>query len=169
MHDADGEGLVPGLPHLTDAGRVHMVDVGEKPDTVRTARAEGFVETRREVLDLVRAGAAPKGDVLAVARVAGIQAAKRTADLVPLAHPLALTGVAVEIELLEDRVRVEAVASTRGPTGVEMEALAAVVGACLTVYDMLKARDRAMTIGPIRLLDKTGGRSGVFRRDGGTT
>lgn len=164
MAQGNGGGEAPKLPHLTPSGQVHMVAVGDKPDTVRTARAEGFVLTRPDVVDLVRSGSAPKGDVLAVARVAGIQAAKRTADLVPLAHPLALTGVSVALELGDDRIRVETEVSTKGPTGVEMEALTAAAGACLTLYDMLKAADRAMTIGPIRLLAKAGGRSGTFER-----
>ncbi len=153
-----------GLPHLTVGGQVHMIDVGAKPDTVRTARAEGWVVTRPEVVALVREGVAVKGDVLAVARVAGIQGAKHTADLIPLAHPLALTGVSIELTLEHDRIRVEAAVATRGPTGVEMEALAGTAAACLTVYDMLKARDRGMVVGPIQLLSKTGGRSGTWTR-----
>lgn len=157
-------GTEAGLPHLTAGGQVHMVDVGAKPDTVRTARAEGFVVTRPEVVALVKDGAALKGDVLAVARVAGILGAKHTADLIPLAHPLSLTAVSVELSLEHDRIRVEATVATRGPTGVEMEALAGTAAACLTVYDMLKARDRGMAIGPIQLLSKTGGRTGTWMR-----
>ena len=153
------------LPHLTAAGQVHMVDVGAKPDTVRTAAAEGWVQTRPDVIALVRDGAAAKGDVLAVARVAGIQGAKHTADIIPLAHPLALTGTTVAITLEADRMRVETTVTTRGPTGVEMEALTGTAAACLTLYDMLKAHDRGMVLGPIQLLSKTGGRTGAWRRE----
>ena len=155
------------LPHLTASGQVHMVDVGAKPDTVRTASAEGWVRARPDVIALVRDGQAAKGDVLAVARIAGIQGAKRTADLIPLAHPLALTGTTVEIALEADRIRVETTVTTRGPTGVEMEALTGTAAACLTLYDMLKAHDRAMVLGPIQLVSKAGGRTGAWRRDGG--
>lgn len=155
------------LPHLTAAGQVHMVDVGAKPDTVRTASAEGWVQARPDVIALVRDGTAAKGDVLAVARVAGIQGAKRTADLIPLAHPLALTGTTVAITLEADRIRVETTVTTRGPTGVEMEALTGTAAACLTLYDMLKAHDRGMVVGPIQLVSKAGGRTGPWQRDGG--
>jgi len=153
-----------GLPHLTESGSVHMVDVGGKPDTQRMARAEGFVVTTPRVVQLAATAAAAKGDVLAVARVAGIQAAKRTPDWIPLAHPVAVSGVKVELTLLADRIRVETWVSTHGPTGVEMEALTAAAAACLTVYDMLKAEDRGMTLGPIRLLTKSGGASGTWER-----
>ncbi|MDA8200140.1 MAG: cyclic pyranopterin monophosphate synthase MoaC [Thermaerobacter sp.] len=155
------------LPHLTAAGQVHMVDVGAKPDTVRTATAEGWVHARPDVIARVRDSAAAKGDVLAVARVAGIQGAKRTADLIPLAHPLPVTGTTVDITLEADRIRVETTVTMRGPTGVEMEALTGTAAACLTLYDMLKAHDRAMVLGPIRLLSKTGGRTGAWRREVG--
>jgi cyclic pyranopterin phosphate synthase len=154
------------LSHLTGDGRVRMVDVGDKPATTRWARAEGFVSVRPEALAALRTGTAPKGDVLAVTRVAAIMAAKRTAELVPLCHPVSLAGVDVAVDVLADAVRVEVQTRSVGPTGVEMEALTAVAAACLTVYDMLKSLDRAMTIGPIRLLEKAGGRSGHFRREG---
>lgn len=154
------------LTHLTGDGRVHMVDVGDKPPTARWARAEGAVYARPEALAALRAGTTPKGDVLAVTRVAAIMAAKRTADIVPLCHPVALAGVEVTVDVLADRIRVEVATRAVGPTGVEMEALTAVSAACLTLYDMLKSLDRAMTIGPIRLLEKGGGRSGHFRREG---
>ncbi len=153
------------LPHLTAAGEVHMVDVGAKPDTVRTASAQGWLAARPDVIALVRDGTAAKGDVLAVARVAGIQGAKHTADLIPLAHPLALTGTTVAITLEPDRIRVDTTVTTRGPTGVEMEALTGTAAACLTLYDMLKAHDRAMVLGPIQLVSKTGGRTGTWRRE----
>jgi cyclic pyranopterin phosphate synthase len=153
------------LTHLTGDGRVHMVDVGDKAATVRCARAEGLVYARPEAVEAVRAGTAAKGDVSAVTRVAAIMAAKRTAEIVPLCHPIPLSGIEVTVEVRADHIRVEVLARAVGPTGVEMEALTAVSAACLTVYDMLKSLDRAMTIGPIRLLEKAGGRSGHFRRE----
>jgi cyclic pyranopterin phosphate synthase len=143
-----------------------MVDVGDKAATHRMAIASGRIRMRPATLRLAAAGKAKKGDVLGVARLAAIQAAKRTPELIPLAHPLALTRVAVEFDLnrrtstIELRARVEC----RGPTGVEMEALTAVAIGLLTIYDMLKAVDRGMMIGPIRLEEKRGGKSGVFRR-----
>lgn len=150
------------LPHLTAHGEVHMVDVGDKPETRRTAKAEGFIQVRPEVLRVVQEGQAAKGDVLAVARVAAIMAAKRTAEWIPLCHPIALTGVDISIGVEEAGIRVLAETRTSGQTGVEMEALTAVSAACLTIYDMLKASDRGMTIGPVRLLAKSGGRTGQF-------
>jgi cyclic pyranopterin monophosphate synthase len=146
-----------------------MVDVAAKPTTARQAVAEGFLALAPEALALVREGRAGKGDVLAVARVAAIQAAKRTAELIPLCHPLPLSSLEVVIAeaVLPDGaglgLRCEATAGTTGPTGVEMEALTAVQVGLLTLYDMLKSADRAMTIGPVRLLRKTGGRSGDWR------
>lgn len=153
------------LTHLDTAGAAHMVDVAAKPDTARVARAEGFVAMAADTLAAIEAGNMKKGDVLSVARIAGIMAAKRTSETIPLCHPIPLTSVAVSLHLEPDgsRVRVEARVSTTGKTGVEMEALTAVSAACLTVYDMAKAMDRAMTIGPIRLLEKSGGRSGFWR------
>jgi cyclic pyranopterin phosphate synthase len=143
-------------------GRARMVDVSEKSATARTARAEGRLVCARETLTLIREGKTPKGAVIATAELAGVMAAKRTSELIPLCHPLPLTKVEVTIEL-DDKaaaLRVTAEAKTTGPTGVEMEALTAVSVACLTLYDMLKAVDRAMTIEGVRLLAKTGGRSG---------
>ncbi|MGP8233690.1 MAG: cyclic pyranopterin monophosphate synthase MoaC [Methylovirgula sp.] len=156
------------LTHLAAAGDVHMVDVSEKPATDRTARAEGRVVMRRETLALALSGNAKKGDVFAAARIAGIMAAKKTADLIPLCHPLALTKVTVEVEPdpALPGLRVFAEAKVSGQTGVEMEALTAVSVACLTIYDMLKAADRAMRIEGIELIEKSGGKSGPFRRDG---
>jgi len=141
-----------------------MVDVAEKPVTERIAVAEGFVVMERSTLRLIEEGDAPKGDVLAAARIAGIMAAKRTSDLIPLCHPLALTKVHVDFELSPalPGVRIEAMARALGQTGVEMEALTAVSVSCLTLYDMLKARDKGMRIEGIRLLSKTGGKSGDF-------
>jgi cyclic pyranopterin phosphate synthase len=158
------------LTHLNEAGEAHMVDVGGKPATRRVALAEGTIHMRRETLELIRAGGQRKGDVLGVARVAGIMAAKRTADLVPLCHPIALTHVEVELTPALDppAVQCRARVETVGPTGVEMEALTAVQVALLTVYDMCKAVDRAMEMTGIRLLEKSGGKSGSWRRqDGG--
>ena len=144
-----------------------MVDVSEKATTARTATAEGFVRMQPETLALLLDGGAPKGDVLAVARVAGIMAAKRTHELIPLCHPLGITNVTVDFEPLPDEaaLRVEAEVKVTGQTGVEMEALTAVSVACLTVYDMLKAADKAMRLDGIRLLEKSGGRSGDFSAD----
>ena len=152
------------LTHFDAAGQAHMVDVGAKEVTDRMALAEGCVVMRPETLALVMEGTARKGDVLGVARLAGIMGAKRTSDLIPLCHPLALTKVA--LELVPDPglpgVRVEARVKTSGQTGVEMEALTAVTVACLTIYDMLKAAEKGMRIEGIRLLRKEGGKSGVY-------
>jgi len=154
------------LTHLNARGEVHMVEVGDRPATRREACAEGFISVRPDVLALVLEGRAPKGDVLAVARVAAIQAAKRTWELIPLCHPIALSGVSVELAPNGDGsgLRLEATARTVGSTGVEMEALTAVQVGLLTLYDMLKAADPAMTIGPVRLLRKSGGRHGDWQR-----
>jgi len=152
------------LTHVDERGQARMVDVGGKPDTARVAVARGAVRMRRETLDLIRQGALAKGDVLAVARVAGILAAKRTPELVPLCHPLLLTHVAVDFTLRDDGnagvVDIRAEVHTVGKTGAEMEALTAVVGAALTIYDMGKAVDRAIRITDVRLVRKAGGRSG---------
>ena len=153
------------LSHVDPAGRATMVDVGAKAPTARRARAEGRITMSAAALRAIRQNAVKKGDVLGVARLAGIQAAKRTADLIPLCHPLALTDVQVELTL-DTRlsgIRVEAVVSTVAPTGVEMEALTAVSVALLTVYDMAKSVDKGMRIHGIRLLEKTGGKSGTWR------
>ena len=154
------------LSHLDDKGEARMVDVSAKDVTARTAIAEGFVAMAPETLDLILTGNAPKGDVLATARIAGIMAAKRTSELIPLCHPLPLTQVTVDFEPSRDPpgLRVEAHAKVDGKTGVEMEALTAVSISCLTIYDMCKAVDRAMSFSGIRLIEKTGGRSGHFRR-----
>jgi|SRR6266511_4370077 len=153
-------------PHWNARGEAHMVDVGAKPTTSRTATASARVRVSADTAARLAAGTVPKGDVLAVARIAGIAAAKRTPDLIPLCHTIALTGVDVELAL--DRrghaIDVTATARARDRTGVEMEALVAVSVASLAVYDMLKGIDRGITIGDIRLLEKTGGRSGTWRR-----
>jgi cyclic pyranopterin monophosphate synthase len=156
-----------GLTHIDRDGRPRMVDVGDKPTTERIAVAEGFIRMAPETLELIEGSRTPKGDPLVVARIAGIQGAKRTADLIPLCHPLALSHVAVEVEIDRGRpgVRVQATTRVSARTGVEMEALTAVATALLTVYDMLKAADRGMTIEGVRLLRKRGGRSGAWRAD----
>lgn len=150
------------LSHLDEQGSLHMVDVGHKPDTERMAIARGEVVMKPETLALVKAGALKKGDLVSVARVAGIMAAKRTAELIPLCHPLALTHIGVEIELdpLLPGVRITASVRTRWKTGVEMEALTAVSVAALTVYDMAKAVEKTMRIQNIHLVEKHGGMSG---------
>ena len=142
-----------------------MVDVSDKAATARTAIAEGFVVMKPETLALIREGSAAKGDVLATARIAGIMAAKRTHELIPLCHPLLVTKVTVDFEERSDPagLRVKAMVKVTGQTGVEMEALTAVSVACLTIYDMLKAADKAMHFEGIRLIEKTGGRSGIYR------
>jgi len=149
--------------HLDESGAAHMVDVGAKAATGRRAVAGGRITMTPEALAAIRAGDAPKGDVLSTARIAGIMAAKRTAELIPLCHPLALTSVAVDFDWEADGISVRATAATTGPTGVEMEALTAASVALLTLYDMAKALDRAMVLGDIRLLEKSGGRSGDWR------
>lgn len=152
----------PKLSHLDEAGRVHMVDVGAKPDTERTAIAKGEVKMKKATLDLIRAGQIKKGDVLTVAQIAGISASKRTSNLIPLCHPLPLTKVNVDLALDESLpgVLITATAKTIGKTGVEMEALTAVSVAALTVYDMAKAAEKTMRIQNIRLVEKHGGQSG---------
>lgn len=160
----------PTLSHLNARGEAVMVDVSDKAITQRTAIAEGFVSMSTETLALVRDGATKKGDVLATARVAAIMAAKRTHELIPLCHPLAITKVTVYLTLhasapvsLQCGIHVRAEVKVGGQTGVEMEALTAVSVACLTLYDMLKAAQKDMVIGPIRLVEKTGGKSGPYR------
>ena len=156
------------LSHLNARGEAVMVDVSEKPVTQRIAVAEGFVAMTAETLADISSGTAKKGDVLATARIAGIMAAKRTADLIPLCHPLQITKAAVDLALQDSPpgVMVRAEIKVGGQTGVEMEALTAVSVACLTIYDMLKAADKGMVIGPIRLLEKTGGKSGSYAAAG---
>ncbi|HVT40488.1 MAG TPA: cyclic pyranopterin monophosphate synthase MoaC [Gemmatimonadaceae bacterium] len=156
------------LSHLSRTGEVRMVDVGPKASTARRARAEGRIRMTARALKVIRTNALTKGDVLAVARVAGITAAKRTSDLIPLCHPLPLTDVSVALTLDAELpgVRVEATVSAVAQTGVEMEALTAVAVALLTVYDMAKSVDRGMRIEGVRLLEKTGGKGGVYRAKG---
>ncbi len=153
------------LSHLNERGDARMVDVSEKAGTARVAIAEGTVRMATATLAVVESGEAKKGDVIATARIAGIMAAKRTHELIPLCHPLALTKVTVDLEPAPDLpgIRVIAEVKVHGPTGVEMEALTAVSVACLTLYDMLKAIDKGMVIGSIQLLEKRGGRSGTYR------
>ena len=154
------------LSHFDGSGQAHMVDVGDKPETHRVARAGGMIRMASSTLKLIVAGGAEKGDVLGVARVAAIQAAKRTAELIPLCHSLGLTRVAAEftVEKRRSAIRLAVTVETIGRTGVEMEALAGVSVGLLTIYDMCKAVDRAMIIEDIKLLEKSGGRSGHFRR-----
>ncbi|MEO8718667.1 MAG: cyclic pyranopterin monophosphate synthase MoaC [Burkholderiales bacterium] len=158
-----------GLTHFDRGGRAHMVNVGAKARTHRVAVASGRIAMRAQTLRLLTAGGAAKGDVLGVARIAAIQAAKRTPELIPLAHPIAITRAAIEFKF-EPRRRAVAIVATvecRGPTGVEMEALTAAAVGLLTVYDMLKAVDRGMVLTDLRLEEKRGGRSGAWRRRGG--
>jgi cyclic pyranopterin phosphate synthase len=153
---------VTGLTHIDEAGHARMVDVSAKAETVRDATARGRVTMQPATLALITAGASKKGDVLAAARLAGIMAAKRTSELIPLCHPLPISAVTVDLDVTETAVDITATVRTTGRTGVEMEALTAVSVAALTVYDMLKAADRAMTIGAIRVVAKSGGKSGDF-------
>ena len=151
------------LTHIDETGRARMVDVSGKPSTAREAVAEGFVRMSPATLALAIAGEGKKGDVRAVAEIAGVMAAKRTAELIPMCHPLALSKVEVRVEPGEGGLAVTARVATTGPTGVEMEALTAVSVACLTLYDMLKAAQKDMVIATVRLVSKTGGKSGDFR------
>lgn len=157
----------PRLTHIDATGAAHMVDVGDKAVTTRTAIAEGSVTMLPETLALILSGQAKKGDVLATARVAGIMAAKKTHELIPLCHPLLLTKVTVDIvaDAALPGLRVTALARVSGQTGVEMEALTAASVACLTIYDMAKAVDRGMVIGGVRLLEKSGGKSGTWKAE----
>jgi cyclic pyranopterin phosphate synthase len=160
--------MAPALTHLGATGEANMVDVGAKAETERTAVAEGTVTMRPETLRMILAGDARKGDVLGTARIAGIMAAKRTHELIPLCHPLLLTKVSVDIAPDEGLpgLRVTAIARVTGKTGVEMEALTAASVACLTIYDMAKAVDRGMVLGGIRVIEKSGGKSGDYRAEG---
>lgn len=155
------------LTHFDGKGDAHMVDVSGKEESDRLATAEGWIRVLPETLDLIEKGSAKKGDVLGVARLAGIMAAKKTADLIPLCHPLSLSKVSIELEIdrVHPGVRIEATVKTSGQTGVEMEALTAVSVAALTVYDMLKAAEKGMLIEGIRLLRKDGGRSGQYEAE----
>ncbi|WP_109356844.1 cyclic pyranopterin monophosphate synthase MoaC [Sphingorhabdus sp. EL138] len=148
------------LTHIDGDGAAHMVDISTKNETVREAHAEGFISMNPDVLEAIRANGMKKGDVLATARIAGIMAAKKTSDLIPLCHPLALSKVAVDFEYQDDGIKVRAMARLTGKTGVEMEALTAASTALLTVYDMSKAMQKDMVISDIRLLSKSGGKSG---------
>ncbi|MGA0089349.1 MAG: cyclic pyranopterin monophosphate synthase MoaC [Burkholderiaceae bacterium] len=154
------------LSHFNQDGKAEMVDVSRKDDTTRQARASGFISMRPDVLALVRQGSAAKGDVLGVARIAAIQGAKRTSDLIPLCHPLPIQHIGVEFDCLDDPcgVHCELSVTTTGKTGVEMEALTGVQLALLTIYDMLKAAQKDMVITNVQLEEKTGGKSGPFRR-----
>jgi cyclic pyranopterin phosphate synthase len=164
LRDANPRDLrMSGLSHLDAQGRARMVDIGGKAETQRVAVALGTIRMNAATLAALRDGTAPKGDVLAAARIAGIMAAKRTAELIPLCHPLALDSVSVEFAFLAGGIEARATASLTGRTGVEMEALTAVTVALLTVYDMAKAIDKAMVIGDVRLIEKRGGKSGDWR------
>lgn len=154
----------PRFTHLNEEGEVHMVDVGGKAVTERRAVAEGLVAMSDDLVFRFFAGDLPKGDAAAVARVAGITGAKKTADLIPLCHPISLTGVEVTLAPAGHGIRITATVSTTGQTGVEMEAMTAVSTAALTIYDMVKSVERDVTIESVRLLEKSGGRSGVWRR-----
>lgn len=151
------------LTHLDSDGAAHMVDVGGKPETARRAVASGRITMASKVLEAVRHGNAPKGDVLGTARIAGIMAAKRTGELIPLCHPLGLEAVSIEFEYEDSGIKATASASLTGRTGVEMEAMTAVSVALLTIYDMAKAIDKSMVIGEVRLLEKSGGKSGDWK------
>ena len=153
------------LTHLDESGAARMVDVGGKPETARSATAEGRIRMSAAALAAIREDSGPKGDVLAAARIAGIMAAKKTADLIPLCHPLSLDAVRVEFAFGDDAVRVSATASLTGRTGVEMEAMTAACVALLTIYDMAKAVDKGMVIEAVRLVEKTGGKSGHWRAE----
>jgi len=150
--------------HLDPDGKAHMVDISEKQDSKRTARARATISMAKETIVALQQGDVPKGDVFAVARVAGIQAAKRTGDIIPLCHPLMLSSVKVEFEVSDDKVEIEAEVTTVGRTGVEMEALTACSVSALTIYDMCKSLDKRMEITDLALLQKTGGSSGDFIR-----
>ena len=156
------------LTHVDKEGKAKMVDVGHKPDTERQARARGHVTMSREAYETVRKGQGPKGDVFTVAKIAGIQAAKNTSGLIPLCHPLPISLVDIEFSFRdnEQTIEITSTAKTRGPTGVEMEALTAAMVTALTVYDMCKAIDKAIELGPFYLLEKSGGKSGTYRRQG---
>ena len=153
------------LTHLDEHGQARMVDVGGKPETARSAAATGRIRMSLQALTAVREGSGPKGDVLAAARIAGIMAAKKTGELIPLCHPLALDAVSVEFAFEDDGIRVTARASLTGRTGVEMEAMTAASIALLTIYDMAKALDKGMVIEEVRLFEKTGGKSGDWRAE----
>ncbi len=156
---------MPELTHLDNTGKAHMVDVAPKEPTARIARAAGEVHITPVAIAMIREGNVPKGDVLAVARIAGIMAAKKTAELIPLCHPLAMSSVSVDCAVEDFGVRIESYVKVVGSTGVEMEALTAVSVACLAIYDMVKAVDRSASIEHIRLIEKSGGKSGHYMRE----
>jgi cyclic pyranopterin phosphate synthase len=155
------------LTHVDKDGKAKMVDVGHKPDTQRQAKARGYVKMSREAYDTVRKGQGPKGDVFGVAKIAGIMGAKKTAELVPLCHPLPIHFVDVLYDFAdsEQTIGITSTVKTKGPTGVEMEAITAVMITALTIYDMCKAIDKAIELGPFYLLEKSGGKSGQYRRE----
>lgn len=153
------------LTHLDESGAAHMVDISAKATTVREARASGQISMTPEAIAAIKDGTAKKGDVLAVARVAGIMAAKRTSDLIPLCHPVALSRVSVDFDITDSAITVTVTARSSGQTGVEMEALTAVSATLLTLYDMVKALDKAMIMSDIKLLTKSGGKSGDWHRE----
>ncbi len=152
------------LTHFNESGRAHMVNVGDKDDTKRQAQAYARIKMKKTTLDRIKEGGIKKGDVLSVAQIAGIMAAKQTSDLIPMCHNIFLTGADIEFELEEDVIHIKATVSTTGKTGVEMEALTAVSMAALTIYDMCKAIDKGMVIEETMLLTKIGGKSGEFKR-----
>ncbi|MBZ0266407.1 cyclic pyranopterin monophosphate synthase MoaC [bacterium] len=156
--------MANSITHLDEHGKIRMVDVSEKQETARTAMAKGFLVTGHEIIKKIKAGETPKGNIIEVARIAGIQAAKKTSELIPLCHPLQISYIQVNIEIMEDRLQIDSEVRLTGRTGVEMEALTAVSVAALTLYDMLKALSIDMRIEDIELLKKTGGKSGDYRR-----
>jgi cyclic pyranopterin phosphate synthase len=151
--------------HFNEHGRAHMVNVSDKDETKRTAIARGTIKMRKETVDLIRDGLIKKGDVLSVAQVGGIMGVKRTSDLIPMCHNIFITGSDIKFNVLENEIEIEAIVSTVGKTGVEMEALTAVTTAALTIYDMCKAVDKDMVIDNVRLVKKTGGKSGDYVRE----
>ena len=157
--------MTDSFTHLDNSGKAKMVDVGEKTDSVRIAKASGLVTTNQEVLDLVQNDSLPKGDLFAAVRIAGIMAAKKTSELIPLCHPLAINAIEVDIEVVERGFLITAMVKTSGKTGVEMEALTAVSVAALTAIDMIKAVDKSAIITDVKLLEKSGGKSGTWTRE----
>lgn len=150
--------------HFNENGRAHMVNVGQKNDTKRIAVAVGTIKLKKETIDIIKNGLIKKGDVLSVAQIGGIMGAKKTSDLIPMCHNIFLTGADIKFNILDEKIEIEATVSTYGKTGVEMEALTAVSVTALTIYDMCKAVDKNMVIGDIKLMKKTGGKSGEYKR-----
>lgn len=153
-----------GFTHFNESGRAHMVNVSDKNDSNRTAIARGTIKMKKETIELIKDGLIKKGDVLSVAQVGGIMGVKRTSDLIPMCHNIFISGADIKFNILEDEIEIESTVSTLGKTGIEMEALSAVSMAALTIYDMCKAVDKAMVIDNIRLMKKTGGKSGEYIR-----